>query len=387
MKRRLRRLSDRDWRAIDRAFVALAVVISVIDLGTSSAVEGPRGLNVALYVALSLTLLWRRSRPFLTLACVLAGLLLSFAFLTAPPNTFAAVMLLIAAHYAAGAHLEGRRALVGLAGGVGVVLTLSLIFDPGDVLWPVAFFCVVPWLAGRTLSNQTRLARELAEKAEHAEHERAEEERRAIAAERSRIARELHDVLAHGLSVMVVQSGAARRLVERDPERAAEVAELVRQTGREALTELRHLFGPVRRGQGEDLSGPPSLTRVEGLVERARAAGLAVTLTIDGEPVELPTGVDLTAYRVVQEALTNTLKHAGETHASVAIAYEPGQVVVSVRDHGEGEAQAAEESGGHGLVGMRERVTLYGGTLEAGPCDDGGFSVRASLPIRELVPA
>jgi signal transduction histidine kinase len=387
VRRRLRRLSERDWRAIDIAFVALVVAISVIDLGTNSAVEGPRVLNLALYVGLSLTLLWRRTRPFVTLVCVLAGLLVSFAFLTEAPNAFAAVLLLIAAHYAVGAHLEGRRSLLGLGLGAGVVLVFAVLFDPGDILWPVAFFCVVPWLAGRTLSNQTRLARELAEKAERAEHERAEEERRAIAAERSRIARELHDVLAHSLSVMVVQSGAARRVVERDPERAAEVAELVRQTGREALTELRHLFGPVRRGQGEELSGPPSLARVEPLVRRARAAGLDVEVTVEGEPVELPTGVDLTAYRVVQEALTNTLKHAGRTHASVAIAYEPGRVVLSVRDNGGGDAPPAEDSGGHGLVGMRERVTLYGGTLEAGPCDDGGFSVRAALPTRELVPA
>jgi signal transduction histidine kinase len=387
MRRRLRRLSDRDWRLIDRAFVALTIAIAIFEISTNTDIEGPLALNLLLYIALCLTLLWRRSRPLLTLVCVLAGLLVSILLLTPPPNTLVAVVLLIAANYAAGAHLEGRRALFGLALGVSVVFVLAVVFDPDDVLWPVAFFCAVPWLAGRTLSNQTRLTRELAEKAERAEHARAEEERRAIAAERSRIARELHDVLAHSLSVMVVQAGAARRVVERDPERAAEVAELVRQTGREALTELRHLFGPVRRGQGEELSGPPSLARVEQLVQRARAAGLAVKLTIEGDPVELPTGVDLTAYRVVQEALTNTLKHAGSTHASVAVAYQPGEVVVSVRDHGGADAEPAADSGGHGLVGMRERVTLYGGTLEAGPCDDGGFAVRAALPIRELVPA
>jgi signal transduction histidine kinase len=388
VRRRLRRLSERDWRLIDRLLVAALFVGTEIDVFVSSAIEGPRVLNALLLGGLVLTLLWRRTRPLVTLTCILAGLTLSQLVLTPPPETFAAVLLLITSCYAVGAHEQGRRSLVGLALACVSVTTLALIFDPGDVFWPVAFFCIVPWLAGRTLSNQTQLARELAEKAEHAEHERAEEERRAIAAERSRIARELHDVLAHSLSVMVVQSGAARRIVERDPERAVEVANLVQETGREALHELRRLFGTVRRGQGEELSGPPSIARVDDLVRRADAAGLAVDLTLEGEPVELPTGVDLTAYRVVQEALTNTIKHAGATRASVTISYEPGEVVVSVRDHGGTDAAAlAEESGGHGLVGMRERVSLYGGTLEAGTADDGGFAVRASLPTREVVPA
>jgi signal transduction histidine kinase len=231
------------------------------------------------------------------------------------------------------------------------------------------------------------LARELAEKAEQAEHARAEEERRAIAAERSRIARELHDVLAHSLSVMVVQSGAARRIVERDPERAAQAAELVRETGREALAELRHLFGPVRRGEGEELSGPPSIVRVEQLAARTRAAGLDVRVEVEGTPVELPPGVDLTAYRVVQEALTNTLKHAGSANAIVTVGYGANELAISVEDDGTPGEGALDESGGHGLLGMRERVALYGGAIEAGPRPGGGFAVSARLPIRPLVPA
>jgi signal transduction histidine kinase len=197
-------------------------------------------------------------------------------------------------------------------------------------------------------------------------------------------------VLAHNLSVMVVQASAARRVVERDPERAAEVAELIQRTGREALAELRHLFGPVRRGEGEDLSGPPSIARVEELAQRARAAGMRVRMRVEGDPVPLPPGVDLAAYRIVQEALTNSLKHAGTAHASILVSYEPNEVVLSIEDDGtpvDGAEVLGETGGGHGLAGMRERVELYGGIMQAGPRDGGGFAVRARLPTRPLVPA
>jgi signal transduction histidine kinase len=389
MRRRLRGLSARDWRTVDRFGVGAVFVLSELSVATSDEIQGPPALNALLLGVLSLCLLGRRSHPLATLCVVLTGLGLSQLLLTPPPDLFVAVVLLGAVSYAAGRHLEGRRGLLGLALAVATVTTLAAIYDPGDIFFPVAFFCVAPWLVGRTLRNHTALARELAEKAERAEHERAEEERRAIAAERSRIARELHDVLAHSLSVMVVQSGAARRIVARDPERAAAAAELVRDTGREALAELRHLFGPVRRGEGEALSGPPSIRRVDELVGRARAAGLAVRLSVEGEPVDLPTGVDLTAYRVVQEALTNTLRHAGKAHASVRIGYGPDEVLLSVEDDGgeRGAAAAVTEGGGYGLVGMRERVAVYGGELRAGPGDDAGFAVHVRLPTRPLVPA
>jgi signal transduction histidine kinase len=387
MMRRLSSLNARDWRTIDRVWVALLLVISEISAFASDKVQGPRVLNGLLLGAVSLAFLWRRSYPLVSLCAVLGGLVLSQLVLTPPPDLFVSILMLGAGSYGAGRHLEGRRGLVGLVLAAGTVTVVAAIYDPSDVFFPVAFFCIAPWLVGRTLRNHTLLARELAEKAERAEHARAEEERRAIAAERSRIARELHDVLAHSLSVMVVQSGAARRIVDRDPQRAAQAAELVRQTGREALVELRHLFGPVRRGEGEALSGPPSISRVEELARRARAAGLSVRLHVEGEPVDLPAGVDLTAYRLVQEALTNTLKHAGRAHASVEISYEPNEVVISVEDDGGAGAGTLDESGGHGLLGMRERVAMYGGVLQAGPRDDGGFAVRARLPTRPLVPA
>jgi signal transduction histidine kinase len=386
---RLRGLSERDWTVIDRLLLLMIAVVAVLDVLTSNVLEGPRLVNLVVLGATVSALVWRRSRPLLALAGVMGGLVGMQVFLTPPPDLFVAVLLLLAVNYSTAAHQEPRPALLGLALGAGTVLIVAAIYDPDDVFFPVAFFCVVPWLVGRTLRNQTMLARELAEKAEHAAHAREGEERRASAAERSRIARELHDVLAHNLSVMVVQASAARRIVDRQPDKAVEVAALIQRTGREALAEIRHLFGTVRRGEGDDLSGPPSITRVDGLARRARAAGLGVELRVVGKPVALPAGIDLTAYRIVQGALTNALKHAGSARAQVTVSYEPNEVVLSIEDDGEGSREGyelGEAGGGHGLVGMRERAALYGGLVHAGRRRGGGFAVHARLPTRPLVP-
>jgi signal transduction histidine kinase len=383
VRRLLPRLSERDWRVLDRVFALLLLIGIEVELQLSNLVQGPMALNMVLCGAMALAFLARREQPLVTVVVVFAGAAIGEAFLSGPPEMFVQVVMVLSASYSVGAHAERRPALIGLAIAVTAVVVLSIFDDPNDIFWPVMFFVFVPWLVGRTMRNQLHLARELAEKADRAEHAREEEERRAIAEERSRIARELHDVLAHNLSVMVVQAGAARRIVERDPDTAADAAELIRTTGREALAELRQVFGPVRRGDGEPLAGPPSLANLDRLASRAREAGLPVQLRVEGAAVQLPTGVDLTAYRVVQEALTNAVKHAGDARATVTVRYEPWEVVVEVEDDGVGpEARGAlsEVGGGHGLVGMRERVSLYGGRLQAGRRRGGGFAVRARLP-------
>jgi signal transduction histidine kinase len=381
----------RDWRLVDRLFVAVLVGAGWVNVLTASDRQGSVVLNLLVISVMGVSLLWRRDKPLVPVVCCGIGMPLSAAVLTAPPYIFVSIAMMATASYSAGAHLERRRSVRGLALVVLSLTTVVLIFDPSDWFFPIAIFGVVPWLAGRTIRNQTLLARELAEKAELAEHAREEEERRAIVSERSRIARELHDVLAHNLSVMVVQAGGARRIVEKRPEQAAQVADLIERTGREALAELRQMFGPVRHGDGEDLHGPVGIERVEELAARARAAGLSVHVHVEGERVRLPTGVDLTAYRVVQEALTNTLKHGGRAQASVTVSYEPNEIVLSIEDDGVGTGGSREElgelGGGHGLVGMRERVELYGGMLQAGSRPSGGFAVRVRLPTRPLVPA
>lgn len=389
MRKRLRGMGERDWRVIDRLFVAFLIVVAVVDLAASSFREGPLVLNIAIMVGIALSFVWRRTKPVVPLVCTLAGLLVMAMWLTEPPNMFAAILYLLTSAYSVGRHLSGRASVLAGAAGAAGITTLAIIFDPSDVFFPVTFFWIVPWVVGRTIRNQTALARELAEKGERAALVHEADRMRAIALERSRIARELHDVLAHNLSVMVVQAGAARRIVESNPDQVVEVARLIERTGREALGEIRHLFGPVRRGEGEALSGPPSVTRLDELARGARAAGLRVELRVVGDPIELPAGIDLAAYRIVQEALTNTLKHAGGGSATVTVAYEPNEVVLSIEDDGEGARDDFELSGsggGHGLVGMRERAALYGGLVQAGRRRGGGFAVRARLPARPLVP-
>jgi signal transduction histidine kinase len=213
----------------------------------------------------------------------------------------------------------------------------------------------------------------------------------AVAAERSRIARELHDVVAHSVSVMVVQAGAARRTVAASPGQAATALGQIESTGRQALVELRRLLGLLRHddGQATDaaLAPQPSLANLESLAAAAREAGLPVEVTVEGEPRPLPAGVDLSAYRIVQEALTNSLKHAGPATASIRLCYGREVLEVQVWDDGPGgPGTAPADNGrpagdGHGLIGMRERVALFGGTLEVGARPGGGFGVAARLPL------
>jgi signal transduction histidine kinase len=388
VRRRINSLTERDWRVIDRVFVAGIVLLGLIELLTLDEPAGVKLGGVAVVSAMAISLLWRRTRPVEMLAALIAFALVGELFFVGPPGSLTQVLILLTGSYSVGAHADGRRGFVGLGVGVVGVTALAIVFDPSDIVFPVIFFVVTPWMFGRVLRNTLLTARELAERAELAEHAREEEELRAVMVERNRVARELHDVLAHNLSVVVVQAGAARRIVERDPERAAEVAALIELTGREALAELRHLFGPLRREDGGAPTEQPGLGDLERLVARVQQAGLPVDLQIDGEPVPLPAGVDLTAYRLVQESLTNALKHAGADSATVRLSYEPNEVVISVEDDGEGLSpeRLSNLGGGHGLAGMEERVALYGGLLQAGRRRGGGFAVRARLPTRPLVP-
>jgi signal transduction histidine kinase len=215
---------------------------------------------------------------------------------------------------------------------------------------------------------------------ELAERERDVAAREAVVEERARIARELHDAIAHNVSMMVVQAGAERRtLADESPTR--EVLETVEQIGRSALTEMRRLVGMLRSDDADPLAPQPGLGDLETLVTQVREAGLPVDLHVEGEPRELPVGLELSAFRIVQEALTNALKHAGNAHATVRVTYRADSLELEIVDDGAG-SPAVVASGGHGLVGMRERVALYGGRFEAARRTGGGFAVRVLLPIR-----
>jgi signal transduction histidine kinase len=222
---------------------------------------------------------------------------------------------------------------------------------------------------------------QLEDRARVLERERDEKARVAAEEERARIARELHDVVAHSVGVIVVQAGAERMALAAEAERTRDVLQAIEATGREALAEMRRLLGMLRKDDAElTLAPQPSLRQVDALVRQMAEAGLPVELEIEGDPVPLPPGVDLSAYRIVQEALTNALKHAGAARARVAITYGRDEIGLEVSDDGGGPTLAAAPDG-HGLVGMRERVALYGGELKSGRGSAGGFVVRARLPV------
>jgi signal transduction histidine kinase len=332
-----------------------------------------------------LALLGRRRWPLAAATFAFVASLLIVTFALDGDGQLSVVLTVIAASYVVGSQAD-RGSIPWVVAGVLLLVVGSAIMEPSDVVFPALFFVFLPWLGGRLLRSHRSLTRRLAEETVRAEEARESEQERAIARERARIARELHDVLAHNLSAIVVQAGAARRVLERDPDAAAQAARLIADTGREALAELRYLSGTVHRAGIDPLDGPPTLGRVGELVERAREAGLEATLRMEGERVALPAGVELAGYRIVQEALTNALKHAGPARAGVTVRYDEREVVLEIIDDGAGvraDTALQRAGGGHGIVGMRERVALYGGSVQAEPAPDGGFAVRARLPIPE----
>ena len=289
-------------------------------------------------------------------------------------------LFILLAVYSAAAHTSGRRTL--LAGGLTFVLYITaMATDPEGInVAAVIFFALVfgaPWAAGRAIRHRRLNERRL-------EQEKAETEA-AILEERSRIARELHDVVAHSISVMVLQARGGRRVLEAAPGDAREAFAVIERAGHQALEEMRRLLGMLRASDEELALAPqPSLRQLDRLVERVRAAGLPVEVTVEGEPGELPPGVDLSAYRIVQEALTNALKHAGPARARVVVRYREDELELEIADDGAGTGDGT--GSGHGLIGMRERVSVYGGELQAGRRPEGGYALRARLPLGSARP-
>ena len=281
-----------------------------------------------------------------------------------------------------GGTFERRKAYAGGLISLAVLLFVATILpnrSVGNYLGPLVIFSAI-WAAGFFLATRSQQIAEAAERADRAERAREEEARAAVAEERARIARELHDVVGHSVSVMTVQAAAARRLLKPDQEREREALLVVEQTGREALAEMRRLVGVLRRPEEAPALAPqPSLDHVDKLVAQAKDAGLPVELHVEGKPVPLSAGIDLTAYRLVQEGLTNAVKHANAEHAEVLVRYSDGHVEITVSDDGRGGGNG--DGSGHGLVGMRERVSVYGGELRAGPLPEGGFALHARLPV------
>jgi signal transduction histidine kinase len=382
--RQLWHLARRYWfDALILIGVVAGLAITVADQNTKDGPDGPLWFDVLAVIAFTTPLLLRRRYPLMApLAIYVAFGSISFVDHMLIQSNFVALVAALAGLVLIGMYPERGKAVAAfvLVQGIAVVVGHN---DPtqqgGDYVWLAIFFAVA-WTVGFGLGGKFREVDEAKERAARAEREREERARLAVVDERARIARELHDVVGHSVSVMTVQASAVRRLLEPDQEKEREALLVVEQTGREALAEMRRMVGVLRRPEEAPALAPqPSLEQLDRLVEQAREAGLPVELRIEGAPVQLPAGVDLTAYRLVQEGLTNALKHAHAEHAEVLVRYGDGLVELTVSDDGPGGGDG--DKGGHGLVGMRERISVYGGDLEAGPRPEGGFRLRAKLPI------
>ncbi len=288
----------------------------------------------------------------------------------------------MAASFLLGQLPDARQARLGLAVAVGcaaIVVSNDPNHAAGDFLFIPALFAIA-WLVGFALRERVEQAEAAEERASQAEREREASARLAVAEERARIARELHDVVAHAVSVMVLHVGAVRHTLPDDLPDDRDALRRVEDTGRTALAEMRRLLGAMRAdGDAPDLAPQPGLGSLEALLEQFRSAGLPVRLHVAGEPVALPRTLDLSAYRIIQEGLTNTLKHAHANQADVVVRYEPGGLGIDVRDDGAGAP--ASDGLGHGLVGIRERVKIHGGEMSAGATAGAGFVLRTRLPI------
>jgi signal transduction histidine kinase len=369
---RLRRVDPRIWDALlALGLVVLGVV--VFALRQPRANEPPAAAGYALIVVAAGSLVWRRRFPLIVLS-VVAGAASIASLLGYWPEF---VLLLWIAVYSASANIERdrlARVLVPVAVLTSVAISLGERWDRGlnwvEVLSDLVVTFGVPLVLGRMTFNRRRRIvrdRELAT-------------REAVAAERAAIARELHDVVAHHMSVMVVQAGAARAVGESDPAAASEALREIEASGRTGLAEMRRLLG-ILKAEGDDGRTPqPGLADLGELLDSMAATGLAVEVVVEGSPRPLPPGVDLSAYRIVQEALTNALRHAGGASAHMVVRYEPGALELEIADDGPGRPDGPP-TGGHGLIGMRERAQLFGGEFDAGLRPGGGFLVRARLPF------
>jgi len=340
------------------------------DIGITAFSSAERALAAAGGLVFTLSLAWRRRAPLAVLAVAIATMLLANLVSTLDAAATPAIALVVAV-YSVGAHTEGFRASIGalgVAAVVGVIAARQLSL--ADVLF-IAMIVGGAWLAGRAMRYRRERERAL-------EREKANAEA-AIVEERTRIARELHDVVAHAISVIVLQARGGRKLLDEEPEEARQALDAIERTASHALGEMRRLLGLLRESDEQLALAPqPTLARLNDLVGQVRDAGLPVELAIEGEPTDLPPGVDLSAYRIVQEALTNALKHAGPATARVTVRYAEGELDLEVSDNGAGGANGG--GAGQGLAGIRERVAVFGGDVEAGSRPEGGYAVRARLP-------
>jgi signal transduction histidine kinase len=361
----------------------LAAILGL--LGVGQLIQMPGG-NIPATLLMVVPVAFRRRAPVSAFAVAAVGGALQVITGQPSPSDVALLVLL----YTVAAYRPRRASIMALLVCLGGSAVAVLAWGPVhgvNLIWRVIFSAflfggleLTVWILGDSMRYRRGYYAALEDRAARLEAERHAQAKIAAAAERARIARELHDVVAHHVSVMVVQADGAGYALRTDPDRAEAALHAIAGTGRQALTEMRRLLGVLRSADERAALAPmPGLGELRELLDQARAAGLEVSYTLSGTPRELPEGAELAAYRVVQESLTNTRKHAGlAATAAVTLRYEPHGLTVEVTDDGLGVT--SEDTGGHGLAGMRERIAMYGGTVTAGPLPAGGFRVTARLP-------
>jgi signal transduction histidine kinase len=375
---------------VDTAVALSLAALSLVAFATGARDLGPTGAFTAVLLLLeSLPLILRRRYPLAVVLLVLGATIFHIA-ITPEGEELTAGLGLLVALYTAGERLD-RATSLALVGLTGAIVAAQFVGRGGlpaglQSLIQTELILAVAWLVGdvsrvrglytKTLELQTQLM----------QREREERARMAVLEERARIARELHDVVAHHVSVIVIQAGGAMRAMERRPVEARTALEAIESTGRQALTEMRRFLGML--GEGEMQEPMPGLDRLDDLLDHIRSAGMPVELTVQGRPRPLDPGLELSAYRIIQEGLTNSLKHAGRGRAQVTVRFQPNALEISIEDEREPgmlpEVEPAHD--GRGLVGMRERVAMFRGTFAAQPTTN-GFRVTARLPVEDAGPA
>jgi signal transduction histidine kinase len=359
--------------------IALGAFLST-DATDVDGLKEPDALGVVLTLACVLPYYFRRRAP---LVVFLVSAIPFSVLLVGDYSTGGPAQILLIGTYTIAAYSPARDRLI-------AILTIATIFliiavtdipelDAAGIFLNIAVF-TAGYFFGATVRNRRLYTEQLEARAEAAEREREEEAERAVADERLRIAQELHDVVAHSMGVIAVQAGVGAHVIDTDPAEAKKSLEAISTTSRGTLMEIRRILGVLRDDKGAQYQPAPGLANLDWIVRDMASAGIEVDVTVQGgEGCELPPGVDLTAFRIVQEALTNVLKHAGPAKASVLVAYEPDALRLEIVDDGRG-VNGRASGGGHGLLGMRERVGVYGGAFEAGPRAGGGFKVAVRLP-------
>lgn len=368
-------------RLLDVGLALVVATAAMLELLLRGSGDRPFAVIAGIYLVAPIALMWRRSHP-LPVAVVAGAATLGPLSFGVDDDNFGQFVAFLVAAFSLGAHTTGWAAKLPVLGGwLAAVAAGAFLVIPVSEAAGMVVLVAGSSLLGRGLRRRDQAVDDLLAEGKRLTIEREERERKAVADERARIARELHDIVGHAVSLMVLQTGAARKTIRSDPERTESMLQSAEATGRQALAEMKRLVGMMRSTpESQELAPQPDVHQIPDLVQGARDAGLCVDYRVTGVPTTVPPGLGLSAFRVVQEAITNTIKHSGGSRIEVEVAYLDDGLRIDVRDDGPDLRWPPAEPG-HGLTGMRERVALYGGTLTVAPGETVGLAVTATFRL------